>query len=97
MGNLAGSSGDVPDVVADRGNRVVQTVVDVIGDRTTPFRLDVFKTRVYTSLSLPADAPEPGFTRYTEHLRQKLISNMFVSDQGLLVLLNQLACPHSLT
>ena len=66
----------------ERRGRFLGTVIDKIGDSRTPFTTPAFESRIRKQCGLPADAPTPGFTRYSGSFRDKRCSDIFVPDSG---------------
>ena len=71
---------DVP-VGSPRPGKVLQTVVDKIGDHRAPYTASKFKAMIAQKTG-GSPATQPGFRQYNDVLRSEQLDNIFVPDTG---------------
>jgi CRISPR/Cas system CMR-associated protein Cmr5 small subunit len=71
---------ELPDVVVP--DRIVRTVVDVIGDYRAPFTPEAFTRGVLQKVGLAQGSQCPGFTRYSGAYRDSQLPDLVVKDCG---------------
>ena len=69
---------DVP--LRDHG--IYSNLVEVAGDRDQPFSNEFFEGAIRQAVGVEADAPIPGFSRFSPKLRDIQLADLFQADEG---------------
>ena len=78
LSRLASQSDEPPPKVQRKA--LLETVVSSIGSDRTPFRADVFEKIVKEACGVSVQSKPPGFSQYSDLLRQRQLDRIFVPD-----------------